>query len=201
MNKSFLLFETDRLIIRPLQESDKDYYMALRIETSDIRQAYETMPEFREYEWEKEFEGDGDASFCIFLKPDRIFVGSCSYQNFKSDTVELGIDLVKEHRNKGIGTEVVNGLVRKAGELFPGKSIILRTNANNVLCRRVAEKCGATLSKYEPSLTAQVMAKLLEITDEMDSESLAKNKEYIEENKEGLCVYTFGQTEPQSAGQ
>ncbi len=68
----------------------------------------------------------------------------------------------------------------------------------NSACRRVAEKSGGIFSGYEPTMAAKAMATLIESygnkpTD--DKELLAiriKSADYIEKNKEGVCVYTFG---------
>ncbi len=124
-------------------------------------------------------------------------VASCSFQSYEGDCIELGFDVAEQYRKQGIATELVKGMLRTVHTLFSGKPVMIRTNVTNTACRRVAEKCGGVFSGYEPTLAAKAIAGLMESygNKPTDDEELLKmrqrNAEFIEENKEGVCVYRF----------
>ena len=198
MDKPIINFDTARLYIRSVEESDKEAYMNLRVETSEITQAYQSFPGFRDHEWNEELNSQKDIFLAVFLKENDMMIASASFQNYESDCIEFGFDVTERYRKQGIATELVQGMLEIVHTLFPGKMVNIKTNATNTACRRVAEKCGGIFSGYEPTMAAVALETLLESygnkpTD--DNEVLAirkKSAEFIEENKEGACVYIFG---------
>lgn len=51
MDKLKIFFDTERLSVRSIEKSDKEAYMNLRAVTSEIAQAYQILPGFRDQEW------------------------------------------------------------------------------------------------------------------------------------------------------
>ena len=171
MNKINISFETENLTVRSLQEEDKESYIALRREASNIAEAYKIF--------------DGKMAACA------------SFQFIDSDDVELGIDVAKAFRNKGVATELITEMVRIAREIFPGKKIILKTERNNIACRRAAEKSGGSICGYEPHPYMKVMDGILTYADGKwpGNEKFEQLKrEYIEvlrDSKDMMCIYSF----------
>lgn len=198
MDKPKIHFDTARLYVLSVEESDKEVYMNLRVETSDIAQAYHSFPRFRDHEWNGELNSQRDIFMAVFLKENDMLIASASFQNYESECIELGFDVTERYRKQGIAAELVQGMLKTVHTLFPEKRVNIKTNVTNFACRRVAEKCGGVFSGYEPTRTAVALKTLLESygnkpTD--DKEVLAirkKSAEFIEENKEGVCVYIFG---------
>jgi len=120
-----------------------------------------------------------------------------SFQFIESDDVELGIDVAKAFRNKGVATELITEMVRIAREIFPGKKIILKTERNNIACRRAAEKSGGSICGYEPHPYMKVMDGILTYADGKwpGNEKFEQLKrEYIEvlrDSKDMMCIYSF----------
>ena len=53
MEKPKISFETERLYVCSVEEADKEVYMDLREETSELSRAYQSVPGFRDYKWEQ----------------------------------------------------------------------------------------------------------------------------------------------------
>ncbi len=195
MEKPRISFFTDRLYVRSVEESDKEKYMDLREATSSLASAYKSFPGFRDHEWEGEFNSPNEIYVAVFLKDSQDLVASASFQKFDTDTIEFGFDVAEAYRNQGIATELIKGMIQTEHTLFPGKPFVIRTDVDNAACRRVAEKCGGYLTGYEPTLAAKAIATLMEsygnkpTDDEELIQMRKKNAEFIEENKEGVCVY------------
>lgn len=198
MDKPIIHFDTERLHVRSVEESDKEAYMDLRVETSEIAQAYQTLPGFRDREWNGELNSQKDIFLSVFLKKNDVLIASASFQNYESDCIELGFDVTERYRKQGIATELVQGMLEIVSTLFPGKTVSIKTNVTNSACRRVAEKCGGVFSGYEPNRAAMAMETLLESfgnkpTDNKELQAMRMaSAEYIKENKETVCVYIFG---------
>ena len=197
MDKPKIQFDTARLYVRSVEESDKEAYMNLRVETSDIALAYQIHPGFRDCEWNGELNSQKDIFLAAFLKENDMMIASASFQNYESDCIELGFDVTEQYRNQGFATELVQGMLEMFNVLFSGKTASIKTNVTNSACRRVAEKCGGVFSGYEPTMAVMAMETLLESYGNKpidDKELLAiriKSAEFIEKNKEGVCVYVF----------
>ena len=195
MDKPTVYFETERLYVRSLTEADHDYYMTLRIEESGLKKIYDRHESLRQEEWENELNNDKDISLAAFLKSDNTFVSSASYQSFRKDTIELGFDVVKEHRNHGIATELVKKMIETAHILFPGKQIVIKTRKDNDACKRVAEKCGGTLIGTEAAWAVRALQGLMKSLEEMKypddewDEEREEALEIIEDCKNGVLVY------------
>lgn len=195
MEKPRISFFTDRLYIRSVEKSDKDKYMNLRETTSPLASVYKSLPGFRDHEWEGELNSPNDIYVAAFLKDTLELVAIASFQNYDTDTIEFGFDVSESYRNQGIATELIRGMVQTAHTFFPGKTFVIRTDMTNAACRRVAEKCGGILTECEPTLAAKVIANFIKLYDYKSTDDPAliqrrkKNAEFIEENKEGVCIY------------
>ena len=197
MDKPKVIFETERLFIRSAEETDKEPYMNLRVAVSEVSKAYQRVPKYRDYEWKQELYSDNNIFMAVFLKGTDDLAALCSFQNYKSECIEFGFDVAERYRKQGIATELVLGMLREAGTLFPCRKIKIRTNASNAACRRVAEKCGAVLAGYEPDVLARALIQYMDMYGKEpteDPKTLEKRREYteyIENNMEGICVYEF----------
>ena len=68
MDKPRISFLTDRLYIRSVEESDKEDYMALRIATSELAEAYESNPAFGDHEWAYELNSSCDVYLSVLFQ-------------------------------------------------------------------------------------------------------------------------------------
>lgn len=197
MNRTDIAFETENLTVRSIREDDKDRYIALRKEASNIAEAYKVFEGLPEEEWKDVVGCDEDLFLMAFSKKDGRLAACSSFQFIESDDLEIGIDVAKAFRNKGVATELMTEMVRIARDVFPGKKIILKTERNNIACRRAAEKSGGYICGYEPHPYTKVMDGILSYADKKwpGNEKFEQLKrEYIEvlrDNKDTMCIYSF----------
>ena len=101
------------MYVRSIEETDKEAYTDLRMSASEIAAAYTEFPGFRDKEWKSELNNAVDIYCAAFLKKSKVFVASCSFQKFDTDMIELGFDVKKEYRSRGIATELLRGCCKQ----------------------------------------------------------------------------------------
>ncbi len=157
MSKPNIEMETERLFIRPITDADKKAYMEIRANNSQIRAAYGTLPGFSDYEWENELNSDEDLFFVVYEKGTKCLVGSASFQKYKEEVIEIGIDIAEEFRRKGLATEIIKEMLTTAHRIFPEASIQMKTNRDNMACIRLIETCGGIFLQNEDSLLSKAL--------------------------------------------
>ena len=193
MDKPIINIKTKRLIIRSVSAEDRHEYMPLRIEGSEMAFLYEANRDFEEAEWERELDSPDSIYVSVFIAESMNFVGSGSIQNFNSDSIELGVDVKKEFRRKGIATEIISALLYESHRLFPKAEVRMKMSIDNEASRKVAEKCGGTYEGREDTEFAKIMTKL---KAELDAEGISlegkdqiERDKAIEEGHDGICCY------------
>ncbi len=118
-----LLLETDRLILRPWQESDVDHYMRL---SKDIGYNSFCVPGqfFVENDEQAKakisqrvnlFRERGLGKFPVFIREDGEFIGTCGLDPYLVDgnaEIELGYRLLLRQWSKGYATEAARAILR-----------------------------------------------------------------------------------------
>ena len=122
--------------------------MKLQSEVSEYPEIYDNPDDF-EQRWDMVLNSGKTIYLSVFLAGSEIYVADASIQNYKSDSVELGLNVVKEYRNQGLGTELVQALIAETQTILNAGCIRIKTKANNTSCRRMIEKCGGILSGFE----------------------------------------------------
>ncbi len=182
----------DGLRFRSITPKDKEPFMALRMEASDMARAYQLFPEFADYDWEQTLKDKKTVSMMVYDAASGSFIAACTFQEIHSSSVYLGYDVVKEHRGQGLGTKVAKALIQLAHELFPSKEILIRIRQENLASRRVAEKNGARLIRRENTPEAQLYQSYV---DKYLNEpggggiNLSELMESAERGKDAILVY------------
>ena len=96
-----------------------------------------------------------------FQEPEERFVAICSFQCINEPTLELGYDVIKKMRGKGIGTQMAKAFFRLAHACFLEKELIIKVRKENMASRRVAEKCGATFVGLTDAPEVETIQRLL----------------------------------------
>lgn len=161
-NKPYIDTKRNGYHFRSICEADKELFMGLRSEASDIAPFYRLENGFSDYSWTEDLADESTVYMMVFLEADGKFVSACSFQGINRDTVELGYDVVAEYRGQGMGTAIVKELAALAHETFPEKQINIRIRKDNTASRRVAEKCGGKLTGTVDSPTSVYFRQLLE---------------------------------------
>ena len=142
--------ETERLIIDPVRESDKeDYFRNIShdkqvLETFICRYA-ETLEDFDFSSYPGR-----DGLFAIRLKQTGRLIGIILYSDEKEDSCEIGYGIGSAYRSNGYATEAVRAFLQY---LFTEKGFTTVYGSfftGNDASRRVMEKCGMVYSHDSP---------------------------------------------------
>lgn len=73
------------------------------------------------------------------------------YLNYENSKVggHIGIALLKDYRNKGIGYNTMKLLIEKTGKEFNISKILITTQEDNIPMRRVLEKLGGIMTEID----------------------------------------------------
>ena len=179
-------------LVRSVTEADKDLYMRIQQENSEMANAYDEHS-FRDYFWETILKSENDIYMMAFLKDGDTFVGNCSLQEVNSDAVELGMDIDKSYQNRGIGTEILGLLIRYVSENLPRKRILIKTKSDNMQCRRMIEKAGGIKVGEEPTGFDRMVDTLLPILEEKGFIQAAGESRELMDSTRDIClnIYEF----------
>ena len=146
--------------IRTVIEEDKENFMSIRRETSDLSHAYDTIPGFLDQAWGFVLNGYDEVSMVAFR--NGCFVAICTFHDFQGDHVQIGYDVARQLRGQGIGTELAGHLINAAHRVFPDKEVLIRVRKDNVASYRVAEKNGGVIIGFESTPEGRLAAELLQ---------------------------------------
>jgi RimJ/RimL family protein N-acetyltransferase len=141
------MFETDRLILRRLDEWDVDDIFAMRSDPEVMR--FIRAPQNRvetvnwlnlvSSRWERDYIG-----FCAIVeKQNKKFVGWCGLWRLKeTNELEIGYAIAKNAWGKGFATEAGRVFLQYAFERLKSDKIVAVAEPENASSRRVMEKLG-----------------------------------------------------------
>ena len=154
-------FETDRLIIRDMEDPDLDSLLA-------IYRHEETMKYISSgrFDWtgdelrtkltdaNKNY-SSGFGIFAVEIRDTNQFIGEAGLFNSFHDLakLELGYILNQSFHNQGFGTEVCNGLIKYGFQELGVKTLVARMYAKNTASVRLSEKCGMKLAESGQTLS------------------------------------------------
>ena len=181
--------EDENIRIRRLNEDDKEVFMRLKIDVSGISMAYMD-PSFYEYSWNDYLKGE-NLVLSLFSKESGDFLGTVMLKNLHDEIQEVGIDIVREFRNRGIGFAAVSLLLKRAKECSGKSRYQVRIYSNNVASRTLFSKFNITEVAHEDSEFIQAM-KSFEKT--LGADYIAKLREqnrerFEEEEKKYIALY------------
>ncbi len=177
----------DGFRFKTITQQDKDRFMSVRMESSDIAFMYKAYPDYVNYSWEMLLTDANVLNMVVFLFPKDQFVATCSIQKLQSNAVELGYDVVRELRGRGIGTQMVTALIKLGHEHFPEREILIKVRRENAASRHVAEKCGGILLRLEDAPETVALQTLLDMNAEFTSADRAKAT--VERGRNSVLVY------------
>ncbi len=162
------MLETERLIMRPLSESDVNDIFAMRSDEEIMRFIREPQGRSESFDWIKlvsaRWQKD-KLGFCAVIEKDTDkFLGWCGIWRLKeTGEIEIGYAIDKAHWGKGFATEAAERFMQYAfEELNAGKLVAVARPENNA-SRRVMEKLGMNFVKiatfYEQSLVQYAIEK------------------------------------------
>jgi RimJ/RimL family protein N-acetyltransferase len=150
--------ETERLVLRPFEESDLDGMHAIQSDVESARWLYNeprTLDETKELLAKKiandRFSAEGDwLAAAVVTRESGQFVGDLSMQWLSEQhrTGEIGFIFDRAHQGNGYATEAARAFLTFGFEQFGFHRVIGRTEARNTASARVLEKLGMRLEAH-----------------------------------------------------
>ncbi len=172
---------------RSMTAEDTELFFALQSEASEVADFYRKFPDMLLISMNRHLNDANEHDIVVFQGPDDEFIGICSFQRLQESALELGYDLVKEKRGKGIGTEMVRAFILLAHAHFPDRKIVIKIREENMASRRVAEKCGATFVGLADAPEVETIQRLLNKNTEMSHPEEAKAA--MERGRNAVRIY------------
>jgi RimJ/RimL family protein N-acetyltransferase len=150
--------ETERLVLRPYEESDAEAFHGIRSQPDVVRYLYEeplTAEQAREkvtlLAGSRSLEAEGDwVSAAIVVRESGAYVGDVAFHwaSVRHRTGEVGFVLDPAHQGHGYATEAARAIVDWGFGTFGLHRVIGRTEARNDASARVLERLGMRLEAH-----------------------------------------------------
>lgn len=153
MSGNNLQFETKRLVLRPMLESDFDALLLIFTDAKVMATfahppfTHEQMHRWlnRNLDHQNEF---GYGLFSVILKETGDLIGNCGLEVMEDmGAAELGYDFRSEFWNQGYATEAATVVRNHAFEVLKLPQLISLIRVGNIASKRVAEKVGMSLAE------------------------------------------------------
>ncbi len=131
----------DGYILYPLADVDRDNYVELQRQINGDDTLF-LMPKIKDMMWDTLLSDDSTKLYCIY-ENNGDFCGCIELQKYKTDTPEIGLNLIETKRNQGIAAKVVKLLVQTVCAERDIEYFLIRIMSNNPHSRYVFEKMGA----------------------------------------------------------
>jgi len=162
------MLETERLIMRPLVESDVDEIFAMRSDEEIMRFIREPQGRSESLDWIKLVSARWDTEklgFCAVIEKETDkFLGWCGIWRLReTNELEVGYAIEKAYWGKGFATEAAEKFIEYAFENIKPDKIVAVAEPKNLASRRVMEKLGMKFVKiakfYERELVQYAIIK------------------------------------------
>lgn len=148
-----ILFETERLIIRQLQEEDKPPLLRFHNDIGTMAYISSGKADWTMEEFNHKLRLNGTlypVGFGIYVieqKETSCIIGEASVFNSFNDykQPEIGYIIARDYWNQRYGTEIVNGLINYCKDILFARRIVAQMYAGNTYSARLCEKAGMQL--------------------------------------------------------
>lgn len=138
MNRKIFAADEEYLII-PINDEDRDDYVELHRQLNGNGTLF-LNPICKDMMWEQVLNGK-DKVYSIFSKEGE-YCGSIELQKPETNTPEIGIDLLENKRNQGIGPRTVKIFAKAFYEVSKVDYFLIRISSRNTHSKHVFEKMG-----------------------------------------------------------
>lgn len=148
-----VITETERCIIRELEEEDMDALYDI-LTDREVAKYLPVKEGDREEEMEKlisyvscVYSFFGYGYWGVFSKENGELIGRAGFKE-GSYPLEAGYVIKRSEWGKGLATEVLTSLIQYAEQELDCKDVFVRIDTENKASARVAQKCGVTIMEY-----------------------------------------------------
>lgn len=156
------MLETERLYLRPLDESDIESVYAMRSDHEVMRFIREPQSLAETENWIRlvsSFWEKDRLGFCAVIEKETgKFSGWCGIWRLKeTGELEVGYAIAKDFWNRGFATEAAEKFVEYAFENLNPEKVVAVAEPENIASRRVMEKLGMNLVKIAEFYNRQLV--------------------------------------------
>lgn len=175
------MFETDRLILRRLDERDVDEIFAMRSDPEVMRFIRAPQNRFETVNWlnlvSSRWASDRIGFCAIIEKRHKQFVGWCGLWRLKeTNELEIGYAIAKHAWGKGFATEAARVFLQYAFEQLKPEKIVAVAEPENFSSRRVMEKLGMKFVQFGDFYNRRLVQYAINQTAWLESRKSEKNR-------------------------
>ncbi len=179
------MFETDRLILRRLDERDVDEIFAMRSDPEVMRFIRAPQNRIETVNWlnlvSSRWESDHIGFCAIVEKQTDKFVGWCGLWQLKeTDELEIGYAIAKSAWGKGFATEAAQVFLRYAFEQLKTGKIVAVAEPENASSRRVMEKIGMKFVRFGEFYNRELVQYVISQKSWVESQKSNKNESALD---------------------
>ena len=175
--------KSDELLLRKIDEADKDLYFNLYVSTSNLpMKALEFM---RETVVDDALTGD-DVYYSIIRINDNKYLGNLRVYKLNEDMPEVGLDICEEYRNCGIGYKALKLFFETVREKMDIHRLLIRAYSNNVASLKLISKFDVEELDGEKNGFQKIMDKAAEILGDDFVDSLDLNEDTGSEDEDAF---------------
>ncbi len=137
--KRKIFAKDEEYLILPVEDEDHDNYVELHRQLNGNETLF-LNPICKDMMWENVLTGK-DKVYSIFSKEGE-YCGSIELQNPETNTPEIGVDLLENKRNQGIGPRTVKIFAKACYEVRKVDYFLIRISSRNPHSKYVFEKMG-----------------------------------------------------------
>lgn len=177
-------------ILYPLADVDRDNYVEMQRQINGEKTLY-LNPKIKDMMWDTLLKDDSTKLYCVY-ENNGDFCGCVEMQKYRTDTPEIGINLVETKRNQGIAAKAVKLLVQTVCNEQYIEYFLIKIMSNNSHSRYVFEKMGAVRIGEEEHPYVALMNRLKTTLKQDTIDKIQGTvKEYMVDNDEEEFVYRY----------
>lgn len=176
---------TERVHLTMLTEAEKDLYLSNRFPGK--YKVATVLDDWFETIW-KVSNDESVLTFCVWDNVSNAYVGYCNYNALEKDMAAIGIELIEEYQNKGLGYEICRLLLERFFEKTEEPYIHYEVQRSNERSRHLCEKLGGVLLDVSP-----LSPKLEELNSSLPEEKRIDCR--------ALDIFTYAIYRPEKQGQ
>ncbi len=148
-------YETERLILKPAEVQDADFFLELYNMPSFIQyigdrnlRTKEDAENYIKYRFLPQFEKLGFGNYVVILKEDNTKIGAVGiFEREGLDVLDIGFSFLPNYEGKGFAYESANKLKEVAATDFGVQKISAITTKDNFSSQKLIEKLGLKFQK------------------------------------------------------
>lgn len=155
-----MIFETEHLFTRPVQETDKDHFFEMHSNPNVMQYTSQKIMSYDECYNDMQrvirCYSDPTQSFLVWAvvrKADNVFIGTCAIIDTEEHANDMGYRIMEKHWGKGYASEIALGLIRHGFDKLQRIDLVGVADIRNIASIKILEKL-MTFEKefYNPTL-------------------------------------------------